>query len=82
MEEFQRSRFTVEFKVNSGDPVLILFQADSHIPVAFPRVEYIDGYYFIFKVSDAEAARNKLIKEEAKVSEMFLFQGVQNYFFF
>lgn len=82
LEEFKRSDITVEFKVNDGDPVLILFHANSHVPVKFPSNRHIEGNYFIFKTSDVEATHNILVKQKVPVSDIMLFEGVQKYFFF
>jgi catechol-2,3-dioxygenase len=82
LEEYKRSDVTVEFKVNGGDPILVLVQSNFDSPVRFPKNEYTDGSFFIFKTSDAEALHQELIKNEVMVSEIFIFDGVQKYFFF
>jgi catechol-2,3-dioxygenase len=82
LEEFKRSDITVEFKVGEGCPVLVLFKAEHDVPVKFPKNGHIDGNFFIFKTPDADAAHQLLKENNISVSEIFLFEGIQKYFFF
>lgn len=80
--ETKRSDLTVEFKVNEGDPVLVLVKANFDSPIRFPNNEYTDGSFLIFKTSNADKFYSRLVEGNVKVSEMFVFDGIQKYFFF
>lgn len=82
LEVFKKSDITVEFKLNEGDPVLVLVQSKFETSIRFPENEYTDGSFFIFKTSDADAFHQRLVQHNVKVSEIFLFEDIQKYFFF
>lgn len=82
LEVFKKSDETVEFKVSDGDPVLILVESNFESSVRFPNNPFTDGSFFIFKTSDADSLHKMLVDHNVKVSEIFLFEDVQKYFFF
>lgn len=82
LEVFKKSDETVEFKVSDGDPVLILVESNFESAIRFPSNPFTDGSFFIFKTSDADSFHKRLVDHNVKVSEIFLFEDVQKYFFF